>query len=75
MTKNKEKEVSLLNMTFEAAMKRLEEIVSDLSSGKANLEDMVSLYKEGNVLKDFCSKKISNAKMEVVNILEDKNNE
>ena len=73
MTKNKENIVDMSNMTFETAIKRLEEIVSDLSSGKANLEDMVSLYKEGNLLKKFCSKKISDAKMEVVNILEDKN--
>jgi exodeoxyribonuclease VII small subunit len=69
MTKNKE--IDLSNMKFENAMKRLEEIVSDLSSGKANLEDMVALYKEGNLLKDFCSKKIAEAKMEVTNILDE----
>ena len=71
MTENKEKEIDLSNMKFETAMKRLEEIVSDLSSGKASIEDMVSLYKEGNLLKEFCNKKIADAKMEVVNILED----
>jgi exodeoxyribonuclease VII small subunit len=69
MTENKE--IDLSNMKFENAMKRLEEIVSDLSSGKANLEDMVTLYKEGNLLKDFCNKKIAEAKMEVTNILDE----
>lgn len=71
MTKNKEQQVDLSNMKFETAMSRLEEIVSDLSSGKASLEDMVSLYKEGNLLKEFCTKKIADAKMQVVNILDE----
>lgn len=71
MTDNIENNIDLTNMKFETAMKRLEEIVSDLSSGKASLEDMVSLYKEGNLLKEFCNKKIADAKMEVVNILDE----
>lgn len=71
MTNNTEKELDLANLKFEDAMKRLEEIVSDLSSGKVNLEDMVSLYKEGNLLKDFCNKKIAAAKMQVVDISKD----
>lgn len=71
MTNNTEKELDLANLKFEDAMKRLEEIVSDLSSGKVNLEDMVSLYKEGNLLKDFCNKKIADAKMQVVDISKD----
>ncbi|WP_417327105.1 exodeoxyribonuclease VII small subunit, partial [Evtepia gabavorous] len=34
-------------MTFEQAMTRLEEIVSQLENGEHTLEDALSLYEEG----------------------------
>jgi exodeoxyribonuclease VII small subunit len=70
MTKQKEK-INLENTDFETALLKLETIVEKLGSEKVNLEEMVDLYQEGVLLKDHCSKKISDAKMKVDVILKD----
>jgi exodeoxyribonuclease VII small subunit len=66
MTKNFEKKIS--KMTFEEAMKRLEEIVEVLSSQKINLDSMIELYEEGNALKEHCAKRLEEAKMKIETI-------
>ena len=48
-------------MTFDAAMKRLEEIVSLLESGQAPLEESMKLYEEGVRLTSVCAKKLEQA--------------
>ena len=37
-------------VNFENSMKRLDEIVQKLESGKLSLEESIALYKEGSVL-------------------------
>ena len=41
-------------LSFEAALKRLEEIVRQLESGEARLDDAIDLYEEGDRLKRQC---------------------
>jgi exodeoxyribonuclease VII small subunit len=65
-TKNFEKIIS--KMTFEQAMERLEEVVEILSSQKINLDSMIDLYEEGRVLKNFCDKRLEEAKMKIETI-------
>ena len=52
-------------MTFEQALKRVEEITEMLSTSAATVEESVALYKEASELLNICSNKIANAKLEV----------
>lgn len=45
-------------MTYEQAVKRLEEIVAVMESGKATLDDSVKLYEESVALTEFCYSKL-----------------
>lgn len=53
------------NMTFEAAMSRLEEIVRTLESGNAPLDASLSLFEEGVALVKFCNSKLDTAEQKV----------
>ena len=53
------------NMTFEAAMSRLEEIVRLLESGNAPLDVSLSLYEEGVALVRLCNTRLDNAEQRV----------
>ena len=55
-------------LSFEEALKELEEIVENLGNGKANLDEMVDLYQRGVALKQYCNKKLEDAKMKVEKI-------
>lgn len=48
-------------MSFEAALKELEEIVGKLEQGAVDLEDSISLYERGQALKAHCEKKLKAA--------------
>ena len=48
-------------MSFEAALKELEGIVSRLEQGEVDLEDSISLYERGQALKAHCEKKLKAA--------------
>ena len=53
------------NMTFDAAMSRLEEIVRLLESGNAPLDVSLSLYEEGVALVRLCNTRLDNAEQRV----------
>ena len=54
-------------VNFENSMKRLDEIVQKLESGKLSLEESIALYKEGSVLAESCKKALDAAKRSVEN--------
>ena len=54
--------------TFESALKRLEDIVHQLESGDAPLEQSIQLYEEAIKLKSFCARKLNEAQMKVEQI-------
>lgn len=64
-----------MNLTYEQATKRLEEIVSILEDGAMPLEESLALYEEGIKLSEFCMKKLQNAKQKIIDINEVKNND
>ncbi len=64
-----------MNLTYEQATKRLEEIVALLEDGEKSLEESLALYEEGIKLSDFCMKKLQNAKQKIIDINEVKNND
>ena len=48
-------------MSFEAALKELETIVSRLEQGEVDLEDSIALYERGQALKNHCEAKLKAA--------------
>ncbi len=48
-------------MSFEAALKELESIVSRLEQGEVALEDSIALYERGQALKAHCEAKLKAA--------------
>jgi exodeoxyribonuclease VII small subunit len=48
-------------LSFEAALKELEDIVARLEQGEVDLEDSIALYERGRALKAHCEKKLKAA--------------
>ena len=59
---------SLEKMTFEDAMKELENLVDSLDKGDVSLDEAIAAYDRGSQLKDHCQKKLNEAKMKVETI-------
>jgi len=53
------------NVSFETALKRLEEIVDEMENGGAELERSLAMYEEGIKLVNFCTAKLEEAKNKV----------
>ncbi|RHB51873.1 exodeoxyribonuclease VII small subunit [Exiguobacterium sp. AM39-5BH] len=56
--------------TFEAALARLEEIVTQLETGEVALEEAMTLYEEGVRLSALCQAKLTAAEQKMDEILE-----
>jgi exodeoxyribonuclease VII small subunit len=56
---------------FESAMKRLEEIVSELEGGETQLDQMLKVYEEGAQLIRFCLGKLDDAEKKVKKLVGD----
>jgi len=52
-------------LSFEAALKRLEEIVRKLESGEASLDESIELYGEGDRLKQQCEARLHAAQARI----------
>lgn len=52
-------------MTFEDALKRLEEIVKILEKAETSLDSSISLFEEGIALKKFCQEKLDSAEKKI----------
>jgi exodeoxyribonuclease VII small subunit len=59
-------------LTFEMAVKELEEIVKALENGKMPLEDAVNAFERGAELRKFCEQKLKNAQLKI-ELLSEKN--
>ena len=58
-------------LTFEQAMKRLEEIVNALENGTVSLDDSLKLFEEGIKLSKYCENELKNIENKASKILED----
>jgi exodeoxyribonuclease VII small subunit len=58
---------------FEAALSRLEEIVTELESGELALEQSLKLFEEGVKLARICNARLEEAERKVEVLLKDKN--
>lgn len=59
------------NITFEQAMRRLEEIIAALENNQISLEKSVDLFQEGIKLSKICSDKLAGIEDKVAKILVD----
>ncbi len=57
------------NMTFEASMVRLEQIVRIMERGDAPLEESLRLFQEGTELVRSCGKLLEEAQLQVKKIM------
>ena len=55
--------------TFEENMARLEEIVTQLEKGDAQLSDSLALFQEGTKLVSACRKELDRAEQQVVKLM------
>lgn len=56
-------------MSFEEALAELERIVNKLESGKESLENAINDYEYGNNLRQYCEKKLNEAKLKIDKIV------
>ena len=57
------------NMTFEANMQRLEQIVRAMERGDVALEESLKLFQEGTELVKNCSKMLDEAELQVKKVM------
>jgi len=55
-------------MSFESALKELEQIVEQLERGEVSLDDAVSAYERGAQLKQQCQQRLDEARLKVEKI-------
>lgn len=57
-------------MTFEIAIKELEDIVRRMESGNIELEQAINLYTRATELRNFCEDRLKEARLQVDKIIE-----
>jgi len=55
--------------SFENSMKRLEEIVEQLDSGKLSLDESLKIFEEGVELSKYCSEKLNQAEKRIKTLI------
>ena len=69
-TKKERKEI-----IFEEALKRLENIVTQLEQSDISLEQSIALFEEGIRLSKFCSKKLNEAEQRIMKLVKTESGE
>ena len=57
-------------MTYEQAMARLEEIVTELDDGSLPLDESIKLFEESTKLASFCNTSLEKAKLKITELSE-----
>jgi exodeoxyribonuclease VII small subunit len=58
-------------MSFEAALKRLETIVEEMEGGELELDKMIAAFEEGQGLVAFCTDKLNEVERKIEKIAKD----
>ncbi len=61
-------DVPVADLTFEAAIRELEQVVGRLERGDVALEESIALYERGAALRARCEKKLGEAEEKVAKI-------
>ena len=62
-------------MTYEGAVKRLEEIMKQLEEDKLSLDRNLELFEEGTRLTNYCYSCLENAQQKIIKLSEIKEND
>lgn len=57
-----------MEMSYEKAMSRLEEIVTTLENNETSLDDSIKLFEEGTKLTELCMNKLKNAEAKITEL-------
>lgn len=57
-----------MEMTYEKAILRLEEIVTALEKNEVSLDESLKLFEEGTKLTAFCADKLKNAQQKITEL-------
>ncbi|MBR6647175.1 MAG: exodeoxyribonuclease VII small subunit [Clostridia bacterium] len=63
------------NLTYEQAVKKLEELVLKLEKGEMSLDDTVACYDEATKLSGYCEAMLNNAKLRIEELKLNKEND
>jgi len=55
----------LKGLSFEEALKQLEELVAKLEQGELTLEESLRLFERGQMLSDYCNSQLEEASLKV----------
>jgi exodeoxyribonuclease VII small subunit len=69
MAKDDKNTADVAALTFEQALKQLEEIVQRLEKGQVDLEDSIAIYERGTALKAHCEAKLRDAEARIEKIV------
>lgn len=61
--------IDIAEMSFEDALAELEQIVKRLEEGKGKLDESISAYERGALLKKHCEKKLTQAQSRIDKIV------
>lgn len=65
MAKPSAKHADIQEMSFERALKELEQIVSRLERGDVELEESIEIYERGEALREHCGARLRQAEAKV----------
>jgi exodeoxyribonuclease VII small subunit len=60
----------ITQMTFEEALRSLEEVVKRLESGEVPLDDSINLYEQGEKLRQHCQARLDSAQARIEKIVQ-----
>lgn len=60
---------NITEMTFEDALRALEDVVRKLESGEAKLDESIDLYERGEALRAHCQKRLDAAQARIEKIV------
>ncbi len=63
--------ISMENLTFEQALKELQNIVDKLETGQVTLEEAIEMYERGIKLSKYCLQKLTQAELRIKKIVKD----
>lgn len=64
-----------MELTYEQAIKELENIVSKLENSEVSLEESISLFEKGTELVKICNGKLNTAEQKLTQLLKEDNQE
>lgn len=69
--KNETTEISFENLSFEQALRELQNIVNKLETGQVTLEEAIEMYERGVKLSKYCIQKLTQAELRIRKIIKD----